>query len=266
MLIVKVGGGADINWNYIGQDLVSLVKERQIVIVHGASSYRDAIAEQLGAPTKYIKAPSGNEGVYTDKQALETMTMVYSGLINKRIVASLQKLGINALGMSGVDGRLWQGKRKKYLLSEENGKTKLIKDTFTGKVEKVNTELIKLLVDHDYLPVITQPAISYEGELINTDNDRALAVMAGALKVKELVSLFEAPGLLRNYQDDKTRIACIDREKLDTVNHYAKGRMKKKLLGVKEALSMGVETIYFGDGRIQRPITVALSGKGTVIS
>jgi len=191
--------------------------------------------------------------------------MVYAGLVNKSIVARLQKAGINAVGLSGADGRIWEGKRKTNILSQENGKTKLIKNTFTGKVEKVNAGLIRLLVDNNYLPVITQPAISYEGELINTDNDRNIAVMAKDLEIEELIVLFEAPGLLRDPEDESTLIKEVNRSEIDQVMKQVSGRMGKKVLGAREALDAGVKRIYWGDGRIKEPIKNALAGKGTTI-
>lgn len=266
MLITKVGGGKDINWDYIAKDVAFLVKKEEVVLVHGASAKRDEVAKQLGAPTGYLTSPSGHKGVYTDKKALEILTMVYAGLINKQIVATLQKVGVKAVGLSGTDGKLWRGKRKINLLSVENGKTKLVKNTFTGKVEQVNAELIRLLVKGGYVPIITQPAISYEGELINTDNDRNIAVMAGALEVEKLVVLFEAPGLLRDPKDETTLIRKLNRSELDKYMKSVNGRMKKKLLGAEEAFDAGVKTIYWGDGRVKNSISSALGGRGTVIS
>ena len=265
MLIIKVGGGKNINWGYISENLTSLIKKEEVVLVHGASSRRDQVAKKLGVPTRYVNSPSGYKGVYTDKKALEILSMVYAGLVNKSIVARLQKAGINAVGLSGVDGRIWEGKRKTNILSQENGKTKLIKNTFTGKVETVNTNLINLLIDNGYLPVITQPAISSDGELINTDNDRNIAVMAGALRVKKLVVLFEAPGFLKDPSDESSLLIKISKKDLPSLVRYAKGTMKKKVLGAIEAFEHGVKTVYWSDGRIKEPVKNALAGKGTII-
>lgn len=266
MLIVKIGGGKNINWEYLCADIAVVLKTRKLIIVHGANTTRDELAEQLGVSTRYIDSPSGHKGVYTDKRAIEILTMAYAGLVNKRVVSLLQKTGVNAIGLSGADGRIWEGKRKTDILAIENGKTKLVKDTFTGKVEKVNAELINLLVDNNYVPVVTQPAISYEGDLINTDNDRNLAVMAGDLKATELVVLFEAPGLLHDSTDEKSLIPKVNKGELTEIMENVSGRMRKKVLGAKEAFAYGVKKIYWGDARIEHPITVALNGKGTIIS
>lgn len=264
MLIVKVGGGKNINWPGLIDDIKS--QKEDLVLVHGASTKRDEIAEKLNTPTKYLTSPSGLKGVYTDKEALDVLTMVYAGLVNKRIISLLQKEGLNAIGLSGADGRIWEGKRKKNLLSLEDGKTKLIKDTYTGKVTKTNADLIKLLISQGYLPVITQPAISKEGELINTDNDRNLAVLARDLGVEKLVVLFEAPGLLEDEDDEGSLVGRIRKEELDEIVRKVEGRMKKKALGAKEAMKNGVKKIYWGDSRVDSPIKSALKGEGTLIS
>lgn len=263
MIIVKVGGGAEINWDYVCKDIVSLIQQEAVILVHGANAKRDEVAKKLGSPTKYLTAPFGNKSVYTDKQALEILLMVYSGLVNKQIVSKLQALGVNAVGLSGADGKIWLGHKKKYLLDIHQGRTKLISNTFTGKVDKVNAELINILIEAGNLPVITQPAITATGELINTDNDRNLAVMAQTLGVKKLVVLFEAPGLLKDLKDNNSLVPYIKSSQLDNYWQYCQGKMKKKLMGAKEAFQSGVETIYWGDGRIKKPVLTALAGKGS---
>ncbi len=266
MILVKVGGGKTINWDFIAEDIKSLLKKENVVIVHGASVKRDEIAKKLGAPTKTVTSPSGISSVYTDEKAIEIFIMVYAGLVNKQIVATLQKHGVNAVGLSGVDGKLWEAKPKKELLVKEGKKTKLIKDNRTGRVEKINTHLIKILLKNNYVPVISAPAISYENEIVNTDNDWAAAVTAGSLKAEKLVYLFEAPGLLKNHKDESTLIRKIPKEKLAQYFQYAQGRMKKKLLGAQKAVELGIKKVYWGDGRIKNPITNSLKGKGTIVS
>lgn len=266
MIIIKVGGGKNINWDYICKDLASLIKDgEKIVVVHGASSTRDEIAEKLKIPTKTITSPSGITSVYTDKKALEVLLMVYAGLINKQIVAKMQSYGINAVGLSGVDGRVWEAKRKDVVYAVENGKTKLINDNLTGRVEKINKNLINLLVNNKYVPVICPPAISFENEIVNTDNDIAAALMAGILEIKKMIVLFEAPGMLRDINDPKSLIKELKEKELEDYMKFAIGRMKKKLLGAQKALALGVKKIYWGDGRIEHPILNAMKGKGTVI-
>jgi len=101
---------------------------------------------------------------------------------------------------------------------------------------------------------------------VNTDNDGAIAVMAKALNCKIMVSLFEAPGLLEDPENENTLITHIDREKIGDYITFAKDRMKKKILGAEKAIEGGVEIIYWGDGRVSSPILNVMNGNGTVIS
>jgi acetylglutamate/LysW-gamma-L-alpha-aminoadipate kinase len=266
MLLIKVGGGKQINWDGVCQDIFQLSQGEKIIVVHGASVQRDELSAKLSIPVKTVVSPSGITSVYTDEEALDIFLMAYAGLVNKKIVARMHQYGLNAVGLCGVDGRLWQAKAKKDLLVQEGNKVKLLKDNRTGRVEKINTELIRLLLDHDYLPVICPPSLSFESEIVNTDNDWAVAVMAGALQIRKVVFLFEAPGLLRDHLREDSLIPHIEKEKLDEFLEFAHKRMKKKILGAKKAIEGGVEVIYWGDGRKENPVKEALNGKGTVIS
>lgn len=264
MIIVKVGGGKSINWDYLARDLSSI--NEKIIIVHGANAWMKDISKKLGFTERMITSPSGHISRYTDSKTMEILTMVYCGLVNKKIVSCLQKHGINAVGLSGADGKLWLGRKKEAILSKVGSKTKIITDSLTGKVESVNVELINMLLNKNYTPVVTIPAITADGDLINVDNDRAVSVMAKDLKVKILVFLFEAVGLLENPDDPTSKIDRIKKDNLEKYISLSEGRMKKKLLGVKEAFAEGVQTVYFGDGRIKKPVSSALNGAGTVIN
>ena len=267
MLLIKIGGGKQINLDFICKDIKFLVDSgEKIILVHGASTKRDEIAKELNIPTKTIISPSGIESVYTDEKSIDVFLMVYAGLVNKRIVAKLQQYGVNAVGLSGIDGRLWQGKKKNAIYSQIGEKTKLITDSMTGKVERINSSLIHLLLHNNYVPVLCPPAISENNEIINTDNDWATSVMAGALGIEKMVVLFEAPGMLKTFGDESSLIKKIDKNNLDDYLVYAQGRMKKKLLGAKEAFRQGLKTMYWSDGRVENPIINALKGAGTIIS
>jgi acetylglutamate/LysW-gamma-L-alpha-aminoadipate kinase len=100
--------------------------------------------------------------------------------VNKGIVERLQARGVNAVGLSGIDGRLWQGSRKKVTRVVANGRQRIIRDNLTGKVEQVNVALLCQLLAQGFVPVLTPPAISYEGEAMNVDGDRAAAATAVA--------------------------------------------------------------------------------------
>ncbi len=124
--------------------------------------------------------------------------MVAAGRINKLLVERLQQLGVNAVGLSGLDGRLLEGKRKDSLRIVENGKRKVLRGEYSGKIEKVNGTLLKTLLEAGYVPVVAPLAISYEGEALNVDGDRVAAAIAAALKAETVIILSNVPGLLRD--------------------------------------------------------------------
>ena len=261
MMVIKIGGAIGINYDLFLQDLAGY---KDVVLVHGGSSELNKISTKLGKPPKIVSSPSGYVSRRTDKETLEIFKMVYCGKMNKMIVEKLQKLGVNAIGLSGIDGRLMVGKRKNIIIVEK-GKKKIIRDDYTGKVEEVNAELIKLLLNNGFMPVIAPLALSYENEAINVDGDRAAAMIASALEAETLVILSNTPGLLRDVNDENSLIKDIKKEKIQDYMKFAQGRMKKKILGAVEALENGVDKVIFGDAKIENPITKALKGEGTVI-
>ncbi|MEA1993602.1 MAG: [LysW]-aminoadipate kinase [Euryarchaeota archaeon] len=261
MIVVKIGGAVGINYDLVLKDLVKY----EAVLVHGGSGEMNRVSEKLGKPPKMIRSPSGHVSRRTDRDTLEIFSMVYCGKMNKMIVGKLQRLGVNAVGLSGIDGGLLRGKRKKAIIAVENGKKKAIHDDYTGKVEKVNVDLIKMLIENGYMPVITPPALSYENETINVDGDRAAARIAGALEAEVLIILSNIPGLLRDPEDETSLIREIEKKRINEAMSYAEGRMKKKVMGATEALEVGVEKVLFGDARVENPITKTIEGKGTVI-
>ena len=174
-------------------------------------------------------------------------------------------LGINAFGLCGLDGRLMQATRKDSIQSVENGKRKIIRDDYTGKIGTVNCELLMLLLNAGYLPVIAPVAVSKKGEALNVDADRAAAMVASALKAETLILLTAVPGLMENFPDESTVIRQLPQSQLAAATEAAQGRMKKKVLSAQEALRGGVSRVIIADGRIQTPISKALAGMGTVI-
>jgi [amino group carrier protein]-L-2-aminoadipate 6-kinase len=266
MIVVKVGGGHGIPLQAVCQDVCTLVKQgKRLLLVHGGSHETNVLSAALGKPPRFVTSISGVESRYTDRETLEIFSMAYVGKMNKLIVERLQQLGINAVGLCGADGRSMEGERKEAIKVIEHGKRKVLRDDFTGRVERINTHLLTLLLDHGYTPVLCPPAISYQSDIINVDGDRAAAVLAAAFGADTLVILSNVPGLLRDVHDADSLITSIDKARLASYLEIAQGRMKKKVMGAAEALAQGVGTVILGDARLQEPIQQALQGRGTVI-
>lgn len=266
MLVVKVGGGEKINRDAVCDDIATLAKEGQfLVLVHGGASEMNEVAEQLGHPPQFVTSPSGHVSRRTDRRTLEIFEMVYCGKVNKGLVERLQSRGVNAVGLSGLDGRLLEGERKAAAKIIEDGRIRVLRDDYSGKVDRVNTGFLGLLLQAGYLPVLTPPAISTQHEAINIDADRAAAAVAGALGAGTLILLSNVPGLLRSFPDEDSLIPILKRSQLDEAMALAQGRMKKKVLAAFEALDAGVAQVILGDARRENPIRAALAGTGTVI-
>jgi acetylglutamate/LysW-gamma-L-alpha-aminoadipate kinase len=267
VIIVKAGGNGNLDMEAVCADVARLVEQgEQVVLVHGGSRETNAISVKLGHPPRFVTSISGHVSRYTDRETLEIFAMVTAGRINKLLVEHLQQLGVNAIGLSGLDGRLLEGKRKSTLRIVENGKRKVLRGEYSGKIERVNARLLKALVDAGYVPVVAPLAISHESEALNVDGDRAAAAIGSALKAEKVVILSNVPGLLRGFPDESTLIPYIPLEQAEEhLERYAQGRMKRKILAAVEALHDGVRQVVIADGRVAQPLQRALAGQGTVI-
>ncbi|HZU66291.1 MAG TPA: [LysW]-aminoadipate kinase [Ktedonobacteraceae bacterium] len=262
-LVVKIGGGAGVITTNIVREIAQCVTDgQQIVVVHGASDLTNELSERLGHPARVITSPGGLVSRYTDAETLRIFAMATVGEINTALVASLQQQGVSALGLSGVDGRLLLARRKSIVRSlMPDGRVQILRDDYTGQIERVNEALLRQLLAAGYTPVIAPLALSHEGERLNVDGDRAAAAIAAALHAETLVILTNVPGLLSNPEDSTTLIRTIPAGCLPDYMHYARGRMRKKLLGAQEALQGGVPRICIGSASLLD----VLHGSGTII-
>ena len=265
MIIIKIGGAPGINYDLVLDNIAKLIKEnKKIIIVHGGKSKLEEIGTKLGNPPKWVTTASGHISRRTSKETIEQFTMVYAGLMNKMIVEKLLQSGIKASGLTGIDGSNIIAKKKNIRIIEA-GKKKILRDDYTGKIVEVNTQIIDSLQEKDITPVLCPPAISLENEALNVDGDRMTAMVAEKFKANAVIYLSNIPGLLRDKDDESTLIKSITKENLEASMEFAKGTMKKKVMGAMEAIEAGVEKVIFADARIKEPVTNALLGKGTVI-
>ena len=262
-LVIKIGGAAGTVTANIIHEIAHLVAEgERLVLLHGGSDLTNTLSQRLGHPVRTITSPSGMVSRYTDRETLRIYAMAVAGQINTELVALLQQQGVNALGLSGVDGRLLQARRKSFVRSmTTEGRVQILHDDYTGQIEHVNEALLRQLIDAGYTPVIAPLALSREGEPLNIDGDRAAAAVAVALQADALVMLTNVPGLLTDPENNATLVSTIPADQLAEYMNYAQGRMRKKILGAQEALQGGVPRVYIGSGSLQK----VLNGSGTLI-
>jgi acetylglutamate/LysW-gamma-L-alpha-aminoadipate kinase len=262
MIIVKIGGGKAINLEGVVRDLAG-VKDR-FIIVHGANAVRDAIAAKMGYPTKTVTSVSGYTSVLSDENAIDAIMMGYAGIQNKRLVELCQRHGVNAVGLSGIDGKLVQGQRNKGIRVRQNEKTLMMRD-FSGKPKSINRELITLLLDHGYVPVICIPIIDENNFAINSENDDIVSVLQETLQADTVIQLIEAPGFMDDIKDQTSLVKQISKAELADREAQVEGRMKRKMLALRKLMENGASQVIISDGRVEHPIQDALDGKGTLI-
>ncbi len=263
-LVVKVGGGAAIDRTAVADDLAALWSAgRRFVFVHGGAETTNAVATALGHPPRFVTGENGLVSRRTDRRTLEIFAMVYRGQLNLEWVELLQLRGVPAVGLCGLDGRIFEGERKATLRVRDGERRYVLRDDWTGTVERVNAPLLRLLLDHGYLPVLTPPGASSRGEAINVDGDRAAAAIAVALGAGALVLLSDVPGLLARWPDPASLVRRLTPADRGHAEQIAQGRMRRKVRYAYDALAQGVARVVLAQGSGDRPLRAALEGGGT---
>ncbi len=201
LLIIKIGGNVVDTPSVLSQVLAdfSAIEGRKIV-VHGGGKIADVLLKKMDIVPKKIEGRR-----ITDEATLDVVTMVYAGLINKKIVAELQSVGCNALGLTGADMNAMQAHKR----ISKNG----IDYGFAGDIDAVNTEGVSKLLDSVADTLVFAPIThDKKGQLLNTNADTIAATLAVAMSEKYYVTLkfiFEKKGVLSDPSDDKSVISTM---------------------------------------------------------
>lgn len=235
LTIIKVGGKIVEN----SESLNSLLKdfaavEGKKLLVHGGGRSATQMAARLGVETKMVDGRR-----ITDEAMLEVVTMVYGGLVNKRIVAGLQVLGIDAVGLTGADMNI--------VLSDKR-KVSAVDYGWVGDVKRVNAEAVATLIESGCCPVVAPLTHDGCGHLLNTNADTMAGEMAKAMAAHYDVTLmfcFEKPGVLADENDDSSLIPTITPAVLDDLKRrgVVSGGMIPKLDNAIACVSAGVESV-----------------------
>jgi len=263
MITIKIGGSVVDNLHPSTIPDIKKVSEREgVIIVHGGGKEVSKISKQLGKEPKFVVSPSGIKSRYTDKETAEIFTMVMSGKINKTIVCMLQKNGVNAVGLSGVDGKVIQAVRKKKLIIvNDKGRKQAIDGGYTGKITDVNVEFVKSLLDKGYTPVISPIAISEESEFLNVDGDRAAAYVAGKVQTEKVLFITDVDGLIM----EEKLVENLTLAEAKEIRPKVGFGMEKKILAATEALDMGVNEVLIANGQKENPISAAIAHNGCTV-
>ncbi len=258
--VLKLGGGAGNDHTMALHNFADRIRTgEQWVLVHGASAAADALAEQVGYPTRTLVTPGGHTSRYTDARTLDIFCMAAAS-VNQQMVAALDVLGIRAAGLAGPN--VIRAARKTTIRAVRDGRQVLIRDDYSGSITGVDAHLLSALLDAGITPVVAPIALGTDGERLNVDGDLAAGAIARALEAETLLILSNVPGLLRDVHDPSSLVRSFDLSELPQYETLALGRMKKKLLAAERA---GVGRFILSDSRLSQPVDSALNGAGTHI-
>lgn len=260
LLVVKLGGGEGLDLAAASDDLAEIARARPLAVVHGVSAIMNRLCQESGIEVQSLQSPSGHSSRYTPP-AVRDIYVRAAEMANEQLASALNERGLCAVGLLGEDVALF-GKRKTAIRAVVKGRARVIRDDHSGSITGADAQLLMQTLNQGQAPVLPPMARSSDG-LLNVDGDRAAAAVAGALNAGSLVILSNVGGLYRSFPDESTIVDRVTLSQIDHALNWAQGRMKRKVLAAREALSQGVERVIIADGRVPNPVRRALAGAGT---
>ena len=266
IVVIKYGGNAMKDSQSIKSfcEDVALLKQSGLkpVIVHGGGPQIGNMLEQLGIETKF---ESGMR--ITDEKTLDVVEMVLCGGINKEIASEINQSGCKAIGISGKDASMIIAKKHDGKIKDESNIERIVDLGFVGIPKKINTEIIEISINNDFIPVIAPLGISEDGKTFNINADTVAGAIAFSLNAKRLLILTDVQGVL---DDDDNIIEEISKEEALTMieKGIISGGMIPKVNTCINALEKGVSASVIVDGRVKHAILLELftqHGAGTLI-
>lgn len=263
IIVVKYGGNAMINEELkqaVIRDIVLLnLVGIKVVLVHGGGPEISELLKKTGKESHFVKGLR-----YTDEETMDVVQMVLCGKVNKNLVNLLDKAGGKGIGLSGMDGGLFQAVK----LIDPDGTDY----GYVGDIKKVNEKIVLDLLEKGYIPVISSVAAGLDGDNnYNINADTAAEKMAVALKAKKLILLTDVRGLMKVPGDDSTLIPKLKVSEVPALirEGVITGGMIPKVDCCVEAVRQGVERANIQDGRVPHSILIELlskDGVGTMFS
>jgi acetylglutamate kinase len=256
-IVIKYGGAAMDTAGLASSfaEDVALVQSVGIrpVIVHGGGPAVTQLSDRLGIETTFV------DGLrVTDAATLDVATMVLAGKLNTEVVATLVAGGVNAVGLSGVDGRL--------LLARPTSEPDL---GFVGEVVHVRVDVLDTLLGRGFVPVVASIAVDESGQAYNVNADVVAAELAIALRAQKLVYVLDVPGLLGSGGELLSELSAEQARELLDRRGVIEGGMIPKVESAVRALGAGVERVHLVDGRVEHAVVLELftpEGIGTMIA
>ena len=257
LIVIKYGGNAmkSEELKNAVMDDIKILHDAGVkaVLVHGGGPAINGMLKRIGKEPEFIDGSR-----VTDEETIEIVQMVLAGGVNKDLVTLLGIRGVKAVGLSGMDGMLFEAKKQEGPLG------------FVGEITKVNTEIIFDLLDKGYVPVISTIGADEKGVVLNINADTAASYAAGALKAEKMIMLTDVPGVLMDKDDPSTLIEKLTSSEAEELmkSGVINGGMIPKCGYASLALKSGVKEAVICDGRVPNAVTRQLSGEknGTVFT
>ncbi len=233
-----------------------------VVVVHGGGSQATGVAARLGLKTRFVQGRR-----VTDDATREVVTMTLNGSVNTSIVAVCRRLGVPALGISGVDAGLVQARRRPPVKLEGEGE---VDYGHVGDVVSVEAAVLERILDDRFVPVVSPLSVDEEGEVLNVNADTVAARLAMELNAEKLILLTGAPGILEDPSDPSSLVSYTDVKGLDALRKSGslEGGMLPKVTAIKDALAGGVARVHVISHKVRDSLLLEIftnEGSGTLV-
>ena len=269
--VVKLSGKV----TEVRENLASLAEELallhqvgiRICVVHGGGKQLSELASKLGVEQTIIEGRR-----VTDDATLEMAKMIFAGKINTDILAALRQRGIEAVGLSGVDGNIVHAERRppREILNQQTGVRDKVDFGHVGDVVQINARLLTVLLDHGYLPVISSLGADDEGMVFNINADTIAAEIAVMLQAEKLILLSDVDGIYLKAGDASTKLSRLTATEAGELitSGAATGGMIPKLQSITTLLHRGVHSAHIISGTNRNALLQEVftdKGTGTMI-
>jgi acetylglutamate kinase len=211
----------------------------RVVFVHGGGPQLTEITEALGVPTRMVQGRR-----VTDQKAIDATAMVLNGLINTKLLAFCREMDIDAVGISGVDAGLIRAHKRAPVKLDDTGE--MVDYGFVGDIDRIDTTVIKKLLDNGLMPVISPLSADDQGTLLNINGDTVAAAIGAALSAEKLMLCTGAPGILERVDDPSSIISYTDLNGLKRLRDEKKivDGMLPKAKAIEDAIRGGVRRVH----------------------
>ncbi len=238
------------------------------IVVHGGGPEISRSMNKLGKEPQFI----GGLRV-TDQETMDIVKMVLVGKINTEIVSNIGLHGGKGVGLSGKDNMLLKARKRspQIVVNQETGEEQMVDLGLVGEIESINPEILKVLTENNYIPVISPIGVDDKGETLNLNADTVAGEIGGEVGAEKLIILTDVPGILRDHSDPESLIKRVNiAQVMDLIEDgTVRDGMLPKVLTCISALENGVKSAHIIDGRIKHSVLLEIftkQGIGTMIT